>query len=357
MDGPLIGGTCVDTELVAPAMAIDGTGSGRFAVSVLRITFGGGSGAGKADNGSSAAAPAFRRGSSEVPHIPQKRKLDALSSLQLGQITISLQKYGRQQFNSCRHPWGPHSFILKCRRPVSVMPKTSKAKHSRSQLSPKRFEARLERMRSRLNWIIVHIPFDAAKVWGLRGQIKVKGEINGFGFRTSLFPTKEGQHILLVNKKMQKGALAKEGSVAHFKLEIDGEERTVIPPSELASILSQDRALQRWYEKLNHSTRADIAKWVSDTKSGEARVRRAEQIAERLLSVLEAERELPPILQVAFARDPGAREDWDHMSISRRRGHLFGIFYYRSRDAQQRRIGKMLEDATLLAEKIEGRKR
>jgi uncharacterized protein YdeI (YjbR/CyaY-like superfamily) len=237
-----------------------------------------------------------------------------------------------------------------------LMSKTSNANPSRSSLSPKRFEARLERLRSRLNWIIVHIPFDAAKVWGLRGQIKVKGEINGFGFRTSLFPTKQGQHFLLVNKKMQKAALAREGSVAQFKLELDLEERTVTPPKELARILGQDRPLQRWYDKLNHSTRADIAKWVSDTKSADARGRRAEQIAERLLSVMDAERELPPILQVAFARDPIAREGWDRMSVPRQRGHLFGIFYYRTPEAQQRRIGKMLEDATVFAEKIEARK-
>ena len=237
------------------------------------------------------------------------------------------------------------------------MSKTSKAKHSRSQLSPKRFEARLEHMRSRLNWIIVHVPFDAAEVWGLRGQIKVKGEINGFGFRTSLFPTREGQHILLVNKKMQKGALAGEGSVARFEIEVDLEERTATPPRELASILSQDRPLQRWYDKLNHSTRAYIAKWITDPNSAEARVRRAEQIAERLLSVMQAEGELPPILHVAFARHPRAREGWDSMSVSRRRGHLFGIFYYRTPDTQQRRIGKMLEDATALSQRTKGRKR
>lgn len=97
MDGPLIGGTCVDTELVALARTIDDTGSGRFAVRA--VTFGGGGGAGKADNGSSAAAPVLRRGSKEVPHIPQKRKLDALSSLQLGQITSVSPKCGCLQFN------------------------------------------------------------------------------------------------------------------------------------------------------------------------------------------------------------------------------------------------------------------
>ena len=212
-------------------------------------------------------------------------------------------------------------------------------------------------MLSRLNWIIVYLPFDAAKVWGMRGQIKVKGEVNGFAFRTSLFPTREGRHILLVNKQMQKGARAAEGSVARFQIELDREERTVTIPDELQSILSEDRSLRRWYDELNHSTRNDIAKWIGEPKSGEARARRAEQIAERLLAVMEAERELPPVLQVAFARYPRAREGWDGMSVSRRRGHLFGVFYYRTPDAQARRIGKMLDDATAHAERMTNKKK
>jgi uncharacterized protein YdeI (YjbR/CyaY-like superfamily) len=234
------------------------------------------------------------------------------------------------------------------------MPKASRAK---PKPAAKRFEARLERLRSRLNWIIVRIPFDAARAWGLRGQIKVKGEINGFAFRTSLFPTREGWHFLLINKRMQKGARAVEGSVARFQMELDSEQRIVTIPDEVKSILSEDRSLRRWYDGLNYSTRSDIAKWTTEPKSAEARVRRAEQIAERLLAVMEAERELPPILQVAFARHPRAHEGWDRMSVSRRRGHLFGIFYYRTPDARARRIDKMLDDANALAEKLSNKKK
>jgi hypothetical protein len=40
----------------------------------------------------------------------------------------------------------------------------------------------------------------------MRGQIKVKVEINGFVYRTSLFPAAEGVHILLVNKRMQRAS-------------------------------------------------------------------------------------------------------------------------------------------------------
>jgi len=234
------------------------------------------------------------------------------------------------------------------------MPKVSKAE---TTPPAKSCEARLERMRSRLNWIILRIPFDASKLWGTRGQIKVKGEINGFSFRTSLFPTREGQHFLLVNKKMQKGARAYEGSIVRVQMQLDVEQRTVPIPPELLPILNEDRLLRIWYDKLNPSTRNDIAKWVTDPKGSAARSRRAEQIAERLLNVMDAERELPPVLQLAFERHPRAREGWGAMSVARRRGHLFGIFYYRTPDAQSRRIDKMLDDAEALAEKTSGKRK
>src|SRR5580692_7551063 len=116
------------------------------------------------------------------------------------------------------------------------MPKDSRPKR---RPAAKSFEARLESLRSRLNWIIIYVRFDAAKLWGLRGQIKVKGEINGFAFRTSLFPTREGRHFLLINKRMQKGAHAFEGSVAGFQLELDTEKRIATLPGELEQILRQ----------------------------------------------------------------------------------------------------------------------
>ena len=60
---------------------------------------------------------------------------------------------------------------------------------------------------------------------------------------------------------------------------------------------------------------------------------------------MDAERELPPILQVAFARNPRARDGWDRMSAARRRSHLFGIFYYRTPEGRARRIEKMMDEA------------
>ena len=220
-----------------------------------------------------------------------------------------------------------------------------------TKLVAKSFQARLERIDSPLKWVMIRIPFDVVKVWGTRGNLKVKGQINGFAFRTSLFPRKNGDHMLLVNKRMQHGAKAVPGTVAKFRLEPDTEKRIVGVPVELKRAVAEEPSLRRWFDHLNYSTRKYIADWISQPKSVEARSRRAEQIAERLLATMEAECELPPILQAAFAQNSRARDGWEQMSVSRRRGHLLGIFYYRNPDARARRVEKMLEDAVEFAEK------
>ena len=215
----------------------------------------------------------------------------------------------------------------------------------------KSFRATLERLKSRLNWVVIHAPLDVPRIWRTRERLKVKGEINGFPFRSSLFPTGKGRHMMLINKQMQKGGQVTTGSVAQFRLEPDTEPRIVIIPAELKRALAGDRQLRRWFERLNYSTRKEISVWITQVKSAEARERRAQQIAERLLATMEAERELPPILQVTFARNSLAREGWERMSLSRRRMHLFGIFYYRSPEARARRLAKAVQDAEGLAER------
>ena len=225
------------------------------------------------------------------------------------------------------------------------MPKTAK----------KSFRATLERLRSNLGWVIVWIPFRVQKIWGTRGRLRIRGEINGFPFRTSLFPTRKGEHFLLVNKKMQAGGHASEGTMAEFSLEPDTEERLVVVPAELKHILAEDKTFRRWFDALSYSIRKWISDWVVQPKSASARIRRAEQVAEQLFSAMEAERELPPVLKLAFTRDPRAFEGWNLMSPLHRRGLLIAIFYYRSPEARSRRIQKVVEEAIALAEKKSNR--
>src|ERR1041385_2062186 len=209
----------------------------------------------------------------------------------------------------------------------------------------KTFESVLERSSNRLRWVFARIPFDAAKIWGKRGQLRMQGTINGFAFSATLFPDGQGNHFLIVNKKMLGGGKTAVGLTARFRLQPDTTPRiTFSPQAELLRELGKSKRLQKYFESLSPSRQHEIAKWIAQCKSSEARKRRSEQIAERLMETMEAERELPPIMQLAFRQNPKASAEWERMSPSHKRAHLFSIFHYREPEARARRVAKIIDE-------------
>ena len=212
-----------------------------------------------------------------------------------------------------------------------------------------RFRAVLEKDSQALGWTVVRVPFDPAEVWAERVRLRVCGEVNGFRFRTSLFPDGRGGFCLLVNRAVQARAGLLLGSAAEFVLEPDLEARPAELPDELAVLLEEEDGLRGWYDGLTEYTRREIGKWVCGVKSEEARLGRAEQMAERLLATMEAERELPPAVANALGRNANAKQGWERMSVTHRRAHLMAVFSYRSPESRAKRIGKMVEECAARA--------
>lgn len=213
---------------------------------------------------------------------------------------------------------------------------------------PQRFRAVLEPDGTNLRWVVVRLPFEPAEVWKVRNRMRVQGTINAFPVRTSLFHSREKGCFLMVNKTMQKGAGVQVGEMVDITLEPDMDERPTAIPPQFASLLKRDRALARFFAELNPSARRDVCHHIAEPKSADARKRRAEQMAERMLLALEGETVLPPILQVAFRQSPKAGQGWQAMTPVQRRSHLLGIFYYQSPEARQRRAQKAVEEALRL---------
>jgi uncharacterized protein YdeI (YjbR/CyaY-like superfamily) len=210
----------------------------------------------------------------------------------------------------------------------------------------KAFSATLEKGPRALGWTIVHVPFDPTETWKNMVRLRVAGEINGFPFRTSLFPESGGTgFFLLVNREMQRGAGALPGDTADFRLWPDLEPRPAELPDELAPLLDEEPGLREFYESFSEYTRREIGKWVMQPNSDESRLRRAEQMAERLLATMESERELPPAIAAAFRARRRARTGWDRMTETQRRHELLAVFYYQTPDARQRRIDKLCDAA------------
>ena len=173
----------------------------------------------------------------------------------------------------------------------------------------------------------------------------------GLGFRTSLFPATGGGYFLLINNAMQRGAGVHAGDVAEFRLEPDRDERPAELPDELAVLLDEGDGLREWYGGLTEYTRREIGKWVNGVKGDEARMRRAEQMAERLMATMEAEVELPPLIATALRRRPGAMAGWEKMSVARRRASLMAVFYYQTVEARKKRLEKVVDECVGKAKK------
>lgn len=216
----------------------------------------------------------------------------------------------------------------------------------------RKFTATLEPVGDKLHWVIARVPFDIAKTWPERKGRRVQGEINGFAFRTSLFPEKGGKaHFLLVNKRMQAGAKAGPGDRVRVRLQPDLDESSLPLPVEFERALKGARGLRRWFERISPSIQKGFANHVAGAKSAETREKRAGQMAEAVLQAMEGEIEPPPILRAGFQRQPLAESGWKAMTAIQRRNHLLGIFFCQTPDARQRRAEKAIEDAVRIAKK------
>ena len=207
----------------------------------------------------------------------------------------------------------------------------------------KRFQVVLKKEHG-LGWTIARVPFDPAKAWPKMIRLRVRGEVNGVAFRTSLFADGDG-YFLLVNRETQKRARVAFGDSVEIALEPDFEPRLAELPDVLEVLLEDEAGLREWYDRLSESMRREIGKWVLGVKSEEARMRRAQQMAERLLATMEAEVELPPIVARALRGRPKAKVGWERMTPVQRRSELMGVFYYQTPEARERRVQRLVEAA------------
>lgn len=222
-------------------------------------------------------------------------------------------------------------------------------------MKAKTLQVVLERHAIGLRFVVARLDGAALrKAWPGWADRRVKGAINGIGFRTTLFPAKQGaEMVLVVNRALQKKAKAGPGDRVELCLEPDTEAPDPIPP-ELMRALKQDKAAARWFGKLAPSMQKGIANYVDAAKGAATRKQRAEAMAESVMLAMEGEGEIPPILRAAFQREPLAQAGWQAMSAVQRRNHLLGIFYVQTVQGRERRAAMAVEAAVNVAKRRRG---
>jgi hypothetical protein len=140
----------------------------------------------------------------------------------------------------------------------------------------KRFRVTLEK-HEHSEAAMMTVPFDVQKVFGTRARVPVRGTINGFTFRSSIFPTGDGRHYMVVNREVRAGAKVKGGDTVTVHMERDEEPRTIEPPADLRRALTANKTARAAWERLSYTHQKEYAAAVAEAKRPETRARRVEK--------------------------------------------------------------------------------
>lgn len=131
----------------------------------------------------------------------------------------------------------------------------------------------------------VYLPFDVFEAFGTRSRVAVKGEINGFPFRSSIFPMGAGKFYMVVNREMREGAKVKAGGAVEFVMEKDDEPRTIATPPDLLKALTRRRSVKVVWDKQSYTHRKEYIGYIEEAKKPETRARRIAKTIETLASM------------------------------------------------------------------------
>ncbi len=139
------------------------------------------------------------------------------------------------------------------------------------------FEARLIRPEGVGTWTFLTVPLEVSSTFGSKGQVRVKGTINGYPYRSTALPMGDGTHYLVVGKEIRDSIHATQGDNVQVILELDTEVRQVEVPLELQQAFNSQPGAGQAFEKMSYSHQKEWINWIVSAKQAETRLRRAKK--------------------------------------------------------------------------------
>jgi hypothetical protein len=179
-------------------------------------------------------------------------------------------------------------------------------------MAPQRFKARLEVGGEGNAWVLLKLPFDAAAVFGSKGNIRVKGTLNGTPYETSIFPGGDGTHHMMVNKALQQSAGVKAGSTVDVTMEINTETPRVQLPDDFRAALRSSSKAFKTFEALSPSKKKYLVQRIGEAKKPETRRRRIEEAIRELGGTTSSRSTVPRKSSGSKSSSPRALRAGDH---------------------------------------------
>jgi bacteriocin resistance YdeI/OmpD-like protein/uncharacterized protein DUF1905 len=161
-----------------------------------------------------------------------------------------------------------------------------------------RFDAKLYAIDKR---IILRLPEKASVKLPSRGQVAVKGMINGHAFQAVLEPDGKFGHWMRIDGKLQQTAALGAGDTAALEIESlkDWPEPSV--PQDLETALAAaPKTIQDLWKGITPMARWEWVRWVKATENADTRKRRVEVS----ISKMKSGKRRPCCFNLAACTDP-----------------------------------------------------
>jgi hypothetical protein len=124
---------------------------------------------------------------------------------------------------------------------------------------------------------VLRLPETASKDLPSRGQVAVRGTINGVEFQTVLEPDGNLGHWMRVDDTLQHAAGIGAGDTAALSIEVTKDWPEPSVPGDLAAALAgAPREIQNLWHEITPMARWEWVRWVNATKNPDTRSRRVD---------------------------------------------------------------------------------
>jgi hypothetical protein len=148
---------------------------------------------------------------------------------------------------------------------------------------------------------VLRLPEAASKELPSRGQVAVRGLINGVGFQTVLEPDGNSGHWIRVDDTLRHAAGISAGDTATLDIEVarDWPEPSV-PKDLVTALVAAPQKIQDMWHEITPMARWEWVRWVNATKNPDTRRRRVEVS----ISKMESGKRRPCCFDLSACTDP-----------------------------------------------------
>ena len=137
-----------------------------------------------------------------------------------------------------------------------------------------KFTAKIEQHKGMDAGYII-FPFDVLKLYGVKGQVKVKAIFDGMvEYRGSLAKMGFPCHVLGITKEIRQKLGKSLGDVISVEIQQDTEKREVIVPEDVKLLLDQHPRIKKFFDSLSYTDRKEYIRWIDTAQKEETRTRR-----------------------------------------------------------------------------------